>query len=158
MNSFDKQNNRGKIAESAVKAHLESRGNKVIDVSLNPDYQKVDTDFIVISPSGQRTTLEVKLDRGISKYGNFFFEAGSMRGNFVSEGWLTKSKAEYICFYDDKTKEGYIIDFTMIKEDLEKIAQPRTYYDYMDNKTRGAMLLSIHKAQKYIVHSWKGEK
>lgn len=150
--SFYSALTRGKSVEQIVKAHLESRGHIIEDVSENVDYQKRDIDFIVKSANGQLTTLEVKMDKGISLYGNFFFEANSSTGD---KGWLANSQARYICFFDSKT--GYILDFDRIKKDLARIGREKTFFDKEDQKLRRAYLVSLDQAKSYVVHMWKEE-
>lgn len=156
MNSFQQQKIKGKDAERIVKQHLQSQGIEVIDVAENPDYQKIDIDFL-IKKNGKTATLEVKADSRISKTGNFFFEAGAQRGNYYSAGWLLKCQASHLCVYDTAKRHGYILNFPLTCSLLEQHATQRTFYDRLDDKAVKSYLFRIDLARKYncIVYEWQ---
>jgi hypothetical protein len=54
---------------------MESRNNRVEDVSMNPAYWYKDIDFFVTSSTtGERKSFEVKWDSCISRTGNLYLE------------------------------------------------------------------------------------
>lgn len=156
MSAFSTQKAKGKKAEEKVKQHLQSRGNRIIDVSEDEEYQKKDIDFIVIK-NGQKTTLEVKLDNSFDKTGNIFIEAYSDYGNYRSPGWIEYCEAKYICFYDTKTAKGMIIDLPLIKSLLDRYAVKKHFYDFQDDKERCCFLFPIGTARRKnaIIYEWE---
>ena len=155
MNYFDKNKKLGKTAEEQVKNHLENRGNIIIDVSEIEEYQEQDIDFIVKN-GNQETTLEVKLDNSFNKTDNLFIEDYSIKYDFKKLGWLNYCKADYICYYDTKMKNGIIVDFSIVKSLLDKYAYQKIFYDYQDDKERYCYLLPIGRARQHnaIVYEW----
>ena len=156
MNGFQQQKSKGKQAEQIVKEHLQSRGITVVDVAEVPDYQKIDIDFL-IKKNGKTAGLEVKADYRINKTGNFFFEAGAQRSDYVSTGWLFKCKADYVCIYDMVKRHGYILDFPLTCSLLEEHGEIKVFYDNLDNKVSKAYVFRIDLARKYktIVYEWQ---
>lgn len=95
-NNFIIQKNKGVSAQEIVKEYLTNRGNTIIDVSEDKEYQPKDIDFLV-EKGGNRTTLEIKGDM-FSSTGNFYFEIGADRQTGYKPGWLSYCEAVYICF------------------------------------------------------------
>lgn len=159
MNSFEQCKIEGVKVQEIVKRHLESRGNLVVDVSENKDYQKRDIDFIVYK-DGAMTTLEVKKDKSLYTTLNFFIEVGFQRGNYYSTGWLKKCEAEYLCYYDTKCRKGVIVDFPLLKSLLEQYGKRKEFYDYYDQKDGVAVLLPYRVAKEHgaIIHTWEEER
>lgn len=156
MNGFDKMNKQGLAVQEIVKAHLESRGNKIIDVSQVKEYQKRDIDFIV-SKDGKTTTLEVKKDKSLFRTGNIFIECGSYRGNYYSAGWIKYCDADYICYYDTTAAKGLILDRLILLSLLDQ-GKVIDYYDKLDDKQKKVILLplSVAKSNNAIIYNWEG--
>lgn len=127
-NSFTDALKIGEIGEERALAHFIARGGTVEDVRYNPEYQRADIDFFVTAPNGNRFSLEVKTDNGISRYGNLYFEDSSSRGM----GWLHYCQAQYICFYDAPSRHAYVIDFSKAKALLPIQGHFKSHYDYQD--------------------------
>ena len=159
MNYFNLNKGRGKIAETAVKEHLEARGHTIIDVSEDKEYQVKDIDFI-LDDGNQKTTLEVKLDNSFSSTQNIFIEDYSIKDGVCRRGWLQYCEAQYICFYDTRNREGIIVDFPKICSLLDEYAQQKIFNDYQVNKIRYCLLLPIRIARlnKAIVYEWEDKK
>lgn len=156
MNGFDKMNKQGLAVQEIVKAHLESRGNKIVDVSQVKEYQKRDIDFIV-SKDGKTTTLEVKKDKSLFRTGNIFIECGSYRGNYYSAGWIKYCDADYICYYDTTAAKGLILDRLILLSLLDQ-GKVIDYYDKLDDKQKKVILLplSVAKSNNAIIYNWEG--
>ena len=154
MNSFERMNIQGIRVQELVKQHLAARGHKIIDVSQNKDYQKVDIDFIV-AKDGNRTTLEVKKDKSLFTTRNIFIECGFMKGNYYSAGWLKYCQADYICYYDTSRRRGIIVDRAKLLSLLDQ-GKEKTFYDKYDQKQGKAILLPLDIAYQNnaIVHEW----
>lgn len=153
MNGFDKLNKEGLAVQEIVKSHLESRGNRVVDVSQDKAYQKIDIDFLVYK-NGKSTTLEVKKDKSLYRTGNIFIECGFQRGNYYSAGWIKYCQADYICYYDTTAAKGIIVDRVKLISLLEK-GKVIDFYDKIDDKQRKAILLPLYLAKNAIIYNWE---
>lgn len=155
MNGFQKMNSQGLAVQEIVKRHLESRGNKIVDVSQVKEYQKIDIDFL-ISKGNQQTTLEVKKDKSLFRTGNIFIECGFQRGDYYSPGWIKYCRADYICFYDTAQRKGIILDRAKLILLLEQ-GKVINFYDKIDNKSGKAILLPLDIAIKNnaVVYQWQ---
>lgn len=147
LGGFNQQNQLGKIAETAVKQILENRGNQVTDVSSQPDFQKIDVDFII----NNKLYFEIKLDNRAKQTGNVFLEEGKDRKTGYYPSWFSKCQANVLVFYDSDTKIAQFYDWGKLK-DIARGYPTKTYYDYVDNcityfkaipaeKTESALLL-----------------
>lgn len=156
MSSFNMCKKKGLAVQEIVKRHLEERGNKIIDVSEDGNYQKIDIDFIV-ERDGISTTLEVKTDKKLFSTLNFFIEIGADFQDYYQDGWLNRCEAEYICYYDTNAAKGIIVDYPTIKSLLEAHGMRIEFYDYLDDKVSYAYLLpySVVKKHDGIIHIWK---
>lgn len=158
LNGFQQQKLRGKVVEEIVKRHLTNRGHLIEDVSEIRDYQKYDIDFLVThGTTNELITLEVKRDDNITKTGNFFFEIGFQREDYYSMGWIDKSRADYLCFFDTKSSKGYILEFNTTKGLIAEIGKRHTFWDRIDQCEGIAYLVPIWKARKagIIVYEWE---
>ena len=145
MSSFYTCLKEGKTNEERIRRFLQDRGHEVVDVSAEPEYQKKDIDCL-LRKDGRSTTLEIKLDRNLHCSGNFFFEDGRERKTGWCDGWLHYCEAEYICFFDDVSNCGYILDLKRAKAALEKAGRKRVFYDYGDDCNAYALLLPFDAA------------
>lgn len=153
MDGFQRLNKEGLEVQEIVKAHLESRGSKIVDVSQDRDYQKKDIDFLVYKGT-EMTTLEVKKDKSLYSKGNIFIECGWQRGNYFTKGWLLYCEADYICYYDTTAARGIIVDRAKLLSLLDK-GKVITFYDKVDDKMGKAVLLPLGAAAAAIVYEWK---
>ena len=128
LGGFNQQNQLGKIAETAVKQILENRGNQVADVSSQPDFQKIDVDFII----NNKLYFEIKLDNRAKQTGNVFLEEGKDRKTGYYPSWFSKCQADVLVFYDSDTKTAQFYDWSKLK-DIARAYPTKTYYDYVDN-------------------------
>ena len=128
LGGFNQQNQLGKIAETAVKQILENRGNQVADVSSQPDFQKIDVDFII----NNKLYFEIKLDNRAKQTGNVFLEEGKDRKTGYYPSWFSKCQADVLVFYDSDTKTVQFYDWGKLK-DIARAYPTKTYYDYVDN-------------------------
>lgn len=106
---FDKQNTIGKTGEQAVYKYLCRKYDKVIDVSANSQYQKIDTDFLC----DDTILCEVKTDQLIYKTNNIFLEDTiELWNGTVKNGWYRLTKADYLYIYDNHSSiiYGYRMD------------------------------------------------
>lgn len=128
MNGFTKQNQLGKVAESAIKSILEARGNIVEDVSSVKEYQAIDVDLVV----NGSLKFEVKLDNSAKRTGNIFLEVGKTRKTGFYPSWLSKCEADVIAFYDSDIKKAVFYDWKKLQE-LSTGYNKRSYWDNVDN-------------------------
>lgn len=94
MSSFLKDVREADIHESYIIELLRQQGHTVIDVRHEKEYQSQDIDIIV-----DNIPIEIKADNLISKTGNIFAERYSHKG-LKTQGWIYKTKATYIYYYD----------------------------------------------------------
>lgn len=146
---FEKQNNIGIGVQEQVKAHLRQRGHYVIDVSKMPEYQKQDIDFIVRDKANNEITLEIKGDKSLYRTGNILFEKYKEYGDYRSNGWLYRCKAQYLCVVDMRQNKGIILDFSLVSSLLEKHGTERSFTDWQDGSTDTVVLLPISAARRY---------
>ena len=153
---FNQQKIKGKVAEEVVKRHLTGRGHKINDVSENPEYWKYDIDLIITNWKTP-ITIEVKRDDNLFTTGNIFVEVGFEKEGYYSTGWFNMCKADYIAFFDCKTKKGIICDLDKLKETAVQKGQKKLFWDKVDQCWGTALLLNIAKAKKFgvIVYQWE---
>lgn len=102
----------GKAGEEAVKQWLDDHfatDGFVSDVRDEPDYQRIDTDFIHTSEAGVRTFYEVKTDLKAHETGNLFLEFEA----------LEKSQADYWLIFIPQ--RGWLFQFN--RANLQKLAK-----------------------------------
>lgn len=110
----------GKRAEKLVAAALAARGHKVIDVSDDREYQRRDIDFILESPNGQQTTLEVKNDLRSDQTGNVFIETYSANNySRKGAGWYYYCDATYLAFVQEKKGIAHIVAFAELQSYID---------------------------------------
>jgi hypothetical protein len=119
---------RGKEGERVVIAHLKADGFRVVDVSQDSRYYIQDIDlYIKNRDNDEVSSIEVKTDRyvkGPSDTFNFCFELHRDYGNGQRyEGWLTRSKADFLFVLGApaSTRYLYIFSFAKLREALKKI-------------------------------------
>ena len=86
------------------------------DVTLMPDYQAKDIDFVVTMPDGEKVCWEVKCDTYTT--GNLFAETmvnsyyltetGCVRASRHTQGWIYKSCADMIFYYFSNLHVAYL--------------------------------------------------
>lgn len=121
----------GSIGERLCESYYLSRDFQVRDVTKDKTYQEIDTDFIISKDNYDRLNLlEVKTQTVNSD--NLFFQ--SLR-NFEENkaGYLIRSKAEILFYYDRPGREIYIFNFMKLKYilkhgDFNKVKPPRGKY------------------------------
>ena len=158
LNGFQTQKSKGKVAEEIVKQHLTNRGHIVKDVSEIREYQKKDIDFLITNgTTNELITLEVKRDDNLFRTGNFFFEIGFQNEDYYMMGWIDKSKADYLCFFDVKVGKGFILDFNATKAKIAEIGKRHTFWDRIDECEGIAYLVPIWKARQagLIAYEWE---
>ena len=105
------------IGEQQIAQWLRQKGYKVIDVSMDKQYQAQDIDFICtkLDKSGRTVahTYEVKVDTYTS--GNFFFETVSNDKKHTA-GCLQYSNADYLLYYFTREEEIYIFQMWEIRK------------------------------------------
>lgn len=158
MNGFEQQKAKGKVVEEIVKRHLTNRGHIIQDVSEIREYQRKDIDFLVThGTTGELITLEIKRDDNLFRTGNFFFEIGFQKENYYSMGWIDKSKADYLCFFDTKVGKGFILDFNATKGMIAAIGKRHYFWDKIDECEGMAYLIPIWKVKQagLIAYEWE---
>lgn len=104
---FNTDLERGKIGEEMFAASQIAKGNKVIDVSDQVEYQKQDIDFILEDQRGNRITAEVKTDYKSEETGNLFIETDNLAS--CTLGWWHYCKADYLVFVQPNKRIAHII-------------------------------------------------
>lgn len=153
---FQNDLERGRPAEEAVKTHLRKRGHIVTDVTNAKEFFDIDTDLLIESSTGQKTTLEVKADYRISETKNFFLELNNIRATGIYKGWFLKTQAEYVCVYDMRLRKGYVLDFAKLKEAAPGNARIIKFYNRSDNCASEGYIFPVGQAEKLglVVYSW----
>ena len=114
--------NNGKVGEKLFKQLMENRKHTVVDVSGNPDYWSKDIDFILTSPTGERTTVEVKWDDVINRTGNLYLEITNVNSKqWNGEGWYKHCEAEYLAYGNARANLFYIIPFQQLKDRVQQL-------------------------------------
>ena len=105
-----------KQGEQIFKYLMEQRGNTVEDLTLQKEFQIVDIDFRITSPSGITKYFEVKYDSKINTTGNLFIEFFNAY-NYAGLGWYEFCKADFIAYGDAHTNTFYCF----LLEDLRQL-------------------------------------
>lgn len=111
-NSFKESTDIGKIGEDAFLTMIANMsGYSFLDVTKNPKYFQDDIDFIVTNKATEvETTIDVKTDTQIGKYGNICVETISNKNEErCKNGWFNTSKADFWFFYDTENEIFYAI-------------------------------------------------
>ena len=108
----------GDCGEELLKAFLEKKNFKVIDVRTNPEYQQKDIDFIISGDNVHFYTMEVKSDGKMCKTGNIFVEECMKRQIGDRKGWLYYCEADILCFIDIVNYYFYFIDWKKLKNKI----------------------------------------
>jgi len=103
---FNKKNDDSKKVEALIIEFLESRGNRVEDVSDIEYYRKIDVDLLVHNEKNKIIKLEVKADSTKTK--NYFAETISNDKKNTLGCWLL-TESDYIAYYFELDKELHII-------------------------------------------------
>lgn len=127
-NLFTKTNAIGKYGEKIVADYYKAKGDTVIDVSNDKEYQKQDIDLII---NGQ--TVEIKTTNNFPIYKDFCLELVSNdTPERYKEGWFRTSQAEVVIFYSPKDKTMYQIRLDALrqyfKEHENEIETRRCYF------------------------------
>ena len=105
-----------KYGEQLFKQLMEKRGNTVEDLTAQKEFQILDIDFRITSPSGITKFFEEKYDSKINTTGNLFVEFFNAH-NYGGLGWYEFCKADYIAYGDAHTNTFYCF----LLEDLRQL-------------------------------------
>ena len=105
-----------KYGEQLFKQLMEKRGHKVEDLTAEKEFQILDIDFRITSPSGITKFFEVKYDSKINTTGNLFIEFFNAH-NYGGLGWYEFCKADFISYGDAHTNTFYCF----LLEDLRQL-------------------------------------
>jgi len=94
MNGFDERDAIGRSGEIDFIRYCQQRSLRVVDVTQDKKYQKIDVDFIV-----NGYYVELKTDNLIYKTGNFPIELIHHRKTGDRQGWYYYTEAKYIIRY-----------------------------------------------------------
>lgn len=158
MTNFNNDNKTGKIGEAAVIDALTILGHKVVDVSNDEDYQKLDIDLLLCR-NGQTTTLEVKNDVRSNTTGNVYIETYCQENySRGGQGWYHYCQARYIAFVQMRKQKAHIILF----DDLVNLIDTHNYnkLDKWDGSAQGYIvpLTHIKQCKSYYCLPLKGEQ
>lgn len=113
----------GKQGELLFSQIMSARGNKVQDVSANPDYWNKDIDFIITSANGETKSFEVKWDQRINSTGNLFLEVRNPRSKqWNGQGWWPHCQADYLVYGDAIARKFYIIPLLELRERVKNLS------------------------------------
>lgn len=114
--TFNHSNKTGKKGEQAVMAWLIKNPaiSKVVDVSLDPKYQKQDIDFLVYGVNNKVFTVDVKTDTYYST-GNFFLETVK-NSNKNSPGCFLSTKADYWFYLFIPQNVLYVLPMKQVRQ------------------------------------------
>lgn len=146
--NFKKTLQEGKKGEQEIITYFKGRNSSVIDVSDDKEFQKKDIDLLLQNQENQKCSVEIKTDNRMSKTGNFFFEIGNDRETGYYDGWVKYCQADYICFFDNTKKKGYILDWEKTKAILKEKAEYTCFCNRIDNCFTDAYLLPIGTAKR----------
>ena len=111
-----------KYGEQLFKQLMEQRGHTVEDLTAQKEFQIVDIDFKITSPSGITKYFEVKYDSKINSTGNLFVEFFNAH-NYAGLGWYEFCKANYIAYGDAHTNTFYCF----LLEDLRQLISSHNF-------------------------------
>ena len=117
---------------------------KIVDVSEDDKYQKNDIDILMYKFSLCKreyiyiTSFEIKTDFIIHKTNNIFAETQTQRDNgHNTTGWLYKSKADFLLYYDPYKNVFYQTDLNVLKEYVANNINTLTYKKVYNKKEKG---------------------
>ena len=120
----NKNMSNGRKGELLFKQIMENKGYTVLDVTENKDYQFIDVDFLVTSPTGEKRAIEVKWDYKIHKTKNMFLELANKNSiQWGCEGWWLHCKADYLAYGDAISGKFYIFPLLDLRERVEHLPQ-----------------------------------
>ena len=138
---------KGKKAEKIVFDYLtKNKGHNLIDVTDIQKYRNIDVDFLM-KFKNRDFMIEVKSDEVISKSKNFYLEYDMYLRDKTIEGWMTKSKADYLIYYCPSNDTLYILDFNILRE-WAKNQQKKKIWDKKEKCYTDVILLNINIAIK----------
>ena len=106
----------GKIGETAIKDYFTKQGSKIIDVSENESFQKMDIDFII-----DDNFIEVKTQNTIPKENKIVLEIETAyNDSCYKQGWFKSTESNILMFYDKDNKICYSIDTKELREFYNK--------------------------------------
>ena len=111
-----------KQGEQIFKSLMEQRGHKVEDLTAQKEFQILDIDFRITSPSGITKYFEVKYDAKINSTGNLFVEFFNAH-NYAGLGWYEFCKSDFIAYGDAHTNTFYCF----LLEDLRQLIGSRKF-------------------------------
>ena len=112
----------GKDGELLFQQVMAARGNKVVDVSNNPDYWPLDIDFVITSTLGETKTFEVKWDSRMAATGNLFLEMRNPRSKqWNGDGWWPHCKADYLVYGDAANRIFYCFSLLELRERVKQL-------------------------------------
>ena len=115
--------NDGKRGERIFKQQMEQKGYKVKDLRDDPEYQLIDIDFQLTSPtSGAVKYFEVKWDARIHRTNNLYLELENIFSKqWNGEGWWLHCKADYLAYGDAQTNTFYIIPLLELRKRVDEL-------------------------------------
>lgn len=151
MNTFHSLLEQGKLTEIKIAKYFESNGFTVEDLSDDDFYKDIDVDLMIINSNGNKQTLEVKSDEIMHRTGNIFIEHGMDRKTGWCLGWIKKCKAQLLCYHDNVTDVGYILDWIKVKNEITQHYNSTKFWNTTDNCWGWGYLVPIEEAYK---HDW----
>lgn len=110
----------GRTGELLFRQRMIEMGYIVEDVSGNPDYWHIDTDFLITSPSGNTRKFEVKFDSRIHQTGNLYLETANVHSR-GGKGWFAFIQADFLAYGDSKKNIFYIIPVDKLRARAEQL-------------------------------------
>lgn len=142
--TFNDQNEVGKVAEQATAKYLLSKGYLIQDMTGDYIYQGIDIDFIVTSPTNKELTLEIKGDQRMHSTGNICLETVS--GN--RKGFFEFSQADKLCVMDMINNILYFFDFAELRDYVNSNKDRIKYHSFELDFHKEAYLLPVIDAMK----------
>lgn len=121
---------KGKKGEEKVFNYLNTLDNiiHVIDLSEEQNFRTPDIDAVIITKKFIPYTIEIKSDARIDETGNVWWETHRMYDNAgYYEGWVTRSKAEYLLIYCSKTDNLYIFNFELLRNKISELKKSNKF-------------------------------
>ena len=139
--------NKGRQGELLFKQLMEQQGYIVKDVTMQPEYQYKDIDFVITSTSGLTKTFEVKWDYKINKTNNLFLEVASANSyQWGCSGWWEMCKADYLVYGDAINRKFYIFNLLELRQIVSQL--PKNYAEC--GKDSLGLLVNLNQIKKYI--------
>lgn len=115
--------NDGWRGEILFKNIMENRNYAVEDVRDVTEYQMIDVDFLVTSPtSGLTKKIEVKWDARMHRTGNLYLEIENIFSEqWNREGWYLHCDADYIAYGDQQSRTFYMIPFKELQKRVDEL-------------------------------------